>query len=405
MKYRALGTLVDDPQKFVEQPPLEPRVFDGAANLVQLLTTTEIDDVIARGGARTPGLTLARSSKPAPTTEITLVRYSQEPDVRDLADPLGVAEYLQAGYSLTMNNLHRYHERLGRFSERLGYELASPVKAIAFFTPPGAQAFTQHHDTASNLICQTEGKKLWRLYRPAISDPLDRHPWSWATLSADDRERLIDGPADMEVLLEAGSVLWIPRGWIHAGVTEDDLSLHVSFRVETSTEHWLAQTVLDWLADERALRQDLPTGFASSLDGGQEALKHVLEKMAALLGDEDLPKATEYVRNAHFRRFIGPRMRPITDVLRGKEGTLEDVRLRPEGAVGQTWENETLRVHLGSAERIFDGPAAAVVRDLLDEEPDDVVATAVARLGQTEGEQLVRQLVASGLAVRGSRTW
>ncbi|MFB7260724.1 JmjC domain-containing protein [Streptomyces nojiriensis] len=405
MKYRALGSLVDDPQKFVEQPPLEPQVFDGSATVLELLTTAEIDEVIARGGARTPGLTLAQSSKPAPTTEITLVRFSQEPDIRDLADPLGVAEYLQAGYSLTLNNLHRYHERLGRFAERLGYELANPVKAISFFTPPGAQAFTQHHDTASNFICQTEGRKLWRLYRPAVSNPLDRHPWSWTTLSEEDRNRLIDGPADMEVLLEAGSVLWIPRGWIHAGVTEDDLSLHVSFRVETSTEHWLAQTVVDWLADQRDFRQDLPAGFAASPELGRSAVKSVLEKMAAQLSEGDLPAVTEYVRTAHFSRFIGPRMRPITDVLRGTEGVLDNVQLRPEGAIGHSWENGALRVHLGSAERIFEGPSAVVVRDLLLEEPDDLVATAVARLGQADGERLVRQLVASGLAVRDSQPW
>ncbi|MFI6686641.1 JmjC domain-containing protein [Streptomyces sp. NPDC050485] len=389
-----------DPEKFIASPPQEPTVYKGMPKAGSLLTTADLDAIIARGGARTPGFTVAKRSKPAPNTEYTLVRYTQEADIRELADPLGVAEYLQSGYSLKLGNLQHFDERLGRFTERLGYELGSPIKAFAFFTPPGNQALGQHYDQASNFLCQCEGKKLWRLYRPVMTNPLERHAWSWANLTEEDRSRLNDGPPDIEVLLEEGDVLWMPRGWIHAGVTESDRSLHVSLRVETSTESWMAQSAVDWLADRRGLRLDLPIGFASSPEDCADTLRDVFAKMTDSLTDDDLTDLAKYVRAAHFRRFMGPRIKPFDDVLRGKDAEIGDVRIRPEGAVGQHWEDGSLRVHLGTSERVFDEPAASLVAELLTEEHESLLETAQKRLGSAQGELLVRQLLASGLAVR-----
>ncbi|WTO32907.1 cupin domain-containing protein [Streptomyces achromogenes] len=406
MKFQALSVLVDDPSTFAAQLPTDPVVFVRDTKAISsLITLADMDQLVTTGGARRAGFTVARRSKPAPATAVTLTQYTTDEDVRDLADPLGVAAAVQSGYSFNLTNVQRFSDRLGRFTDRLSYEIGALVKAYTFLTPPHSEG-TQHHDTGSNFICQTVGTKIWKMYRPALRNPLTRNSWSWAGITEEDRKRLIDGPPDLEITLDPGSVLWMPRGWIHVGSTTDDLSLHVSFRVETSTQHWLATTLVNWLADQQGFREDLTMKFDATEESAQAEVRRLIADLGKALESADLAEMARYAQSAHFSRFIGPRINAFSDIIAPNEQDLKSVRLRAEGAVGHLREGEILRVHLGSAERDFAGAEADLLEYLLEQEPEvNVLEIAQQRLGHELGADFVRSLLATGLAVRTARPW
>ncbi len=80
-------------------------------------------------------------------------------------------------------------------------------------------------DDIDAFILQLEGKKHWRVYKPLNDDevlPLKS--------SGDLDKHVMDGIKPfIDVVLEAGDLLYMPRGYIHQGSTHDDThSLHLT---------------------------------------------------------------------------------------------------------------------------------------------------------------------------------
>ena len=97
-----------------------------------------------------------------------------------------------------------------------------PVHANLYLTPEGAQGFDAHFDTHEVFVLQLEGAKQWRLFGSPRPLPL-----------VDER---FDVPKDQlgpprEVRLEAGDLLYIPRGFVHEAFTSEQASLHLTVGV------------------------------------------------------------------------------------------------------------------------------------------------------------------------------
>jgi hypothetical protein len=397
----ALNRIVENSEEFLRTWPRTPALHRMDPDEVRkLLTFDDVDRMLVDNGLRFPSFGMEKSSHMASDRSITKRALRSESDVRDTADSLSISHHQQEGYSLSLHNVQAFSGPLGEFCDRLGYEIGSPVTVTSFLSPPNSRALIHHHDTVDLFICQTEGEKTFRLYTPIVTDALDHQRWSWSYVSDEDRTRLVDGHADFEFTLTPGSVLWIPRGWIHEANAGPSISLHVTLRVESATEYWLAETVMRWLADTQGLRGNLPMAFSSSKSQCAAAVKDGLARISNLMADCDMEELAEYVQQKDHMRFLGPRIRPIRDVLLGQSQDLGGcLYLRAEGAVGRRWDGEVLVVHLGSAERAFSGSEAQLLDELLTDEPKEPIYELLQqRLGADAGDALARKLLASGLA-------
>src|SRR5207253_6727001 len=101
--------------------------------------------------------------------------------------------------------------------------LHHPVGAYLFLTPAAAQAFAPHYDPHDTFMLQIDGAKDWRVYDSVVTLPLPemRQPIQPEQL----------GEPILEVRLEAGDLLYIPRGFAHQGLTADEPSLHLTLAV------------------------------------------------------------------------------------------------------------------------------------------------------------------------------
>ena len=97
------------------------------------------------------------------------------------------------------------------------------VGCNAYLTPANAQGFAPHSDDVDVFVLQLEGRKTWRVYPPGAGDQE-----VWPRISSRDFEPR-ELPKPTEVHLEPGDLLYLPRGTIHAAVSDrDSHSLHAT---------------------------------------------------------------------------------------------------------------------------------------------------------------------------------
>ena len=155
-----------------------------------------------------------------PTTK---KKERHNPDGR--ARPAVVWDSYNEGCSIRVLNPHSYSDSVWKLLSCLQEYFGSLVGANTYLTPPGSQGFAPHYDDIDAFILQLEGKKHWRVYKPLNDDEV------LPLKSSGDLDQSVLGSAKpvINVVLEAGDLLYMPRGFIHQGNTLDDAhSLHLT---------------------------------------------------------------------------------------------------------------------------------------------------------------------------------
>lgn len=155
------------------------------------------------------------------TSYVDEKRETHNPEGR--AHPHLVWDFYLNGCSIRLLNPQTYIPRLHLLNATLQEFFNSFVGANAYLTPPDSQGFAPHYDDIEAFILQAEGRKHWRVYKPrSDNEVLPR-------VSSKNYDQNEIGDPILEVTLEAGDMLYFPRGYIHQGVTIDgEHSLHVT---------------------------------------------------------------------------------------------------------------------------------------------------------------------------------
>lgn len=138
-----------------------------------------------------------------------------------VAAPDLIMKLYQGGATVLLENLDRYHPPSAARARTLEQCLGCTLKTNAFLTPRGANAFPLHSDNYDGIIVQVEGRKRWKLYAAAVELPL-------RTQRNDEELHDADVPI-LDVTLEAGDMLYVPRGVPHRAEALDEDSLHLTF--------------------------------------------------------------------------------------------------------------------------------------------------------------------------------
>ncbi|XP_054256578.1 ribosomal oxygenase 1 [Indicator indicator] len=149
------------------------------------------------------------------------VRETHNPSGRAL--PAVVWDFYQNGCSLRLLCPQAFSPTVWHFLSILQEHFGSMAGANTYLTPPGTQGFAPHYDDIEAFVLQLEGKKHWRVYRPR-RDTEVLPQFSSANLTQAEL-----GEPMLETVLEAGDLLYFPRGFIHQGDCLPDVhSLHIT---------------------------------------------------------------------------------------------------------------------------------------------------------------------------------
>ncbi|GAB2609708.1 hypothetical protein GCM10009696_14060 [Kocuria himachalensis] len=261
----------------------EPLLTRRAGGFSDLFSAEAVDELISRRGLRTPFLRVAKDGSTFPDSSFTSTA-GVGATIADQLDDTALWRKFADGATLVLQALHRTWEPVADFSAALSGELGHPVQANAYITPPQNRGFDDHYDVHDVFVLQIEGTKRWVLHEPVHPDPLRDQPWTDRRSAVAEAAK---GEAHLDVVLEPGDALYLPRGWLHAAQAQGAVSIHLTLGIHTWTRHGLAeqlvQEALALLAEDPAMRRSLPVG----VDGPDGELGTVRERLVAALAEAD----------------------------------------------------------------------------------------------------------------------
>jgi len=267
-----------------------------------ILGDADVERLICESALRTPAFRLVHDgTQLSPSTYTTDIAWRPN-GFTGTALVDRVAQEHAAGATIVLQALHLHWHPAAVYCRGLEIGVGWPVQANAYCTPASSRGFGVHHDTHDVFVLQVSGHKRWRVYEPIVELPLKTQRWQPGRDA---------GAPVLDITLQAGDTLYLPRGWPHEATAADADSLHVTVGLHPPARIDALRAALGDCADD--------VEFRRSIDGG--ALPgELLERLAARL--EPGPVA----RRAR-REFVAGR-RAILDCQLTQVRALEQLTLR-----------------------------------------------------------------------------
>jgi len=174
-------------------------------------------------------------------------RFSKT-DQGSRVDVAKVEAYLAQGFSLCITCIDEKAPHLAELCNDIRARAFEHIKLGVIVTTGKLGAFTLHYDPEDLIILQVEGTKRWKIYGPAVSNPVIGMPHQEPPPE--------EAPIFNEVL-RPGDFLFLPGGNWHRCENGPARSLHLGFFFQPPTSwHFVKAAMSDLVADE-AIRKPL----------------------------------------------------------------------------------------------------------------------------------------------------
>jgi ribosomal protein L16 Arg81 hydroxylase len=162
------------------------------------------------------------------------------------------------GHTLVVNSLQRFVPKLALLCRQLQELMNFSIEFNVYLTPAHSHGLHPHYDTHDVFVLQIEGKKSWHLYGAPEQCPL------LGTFQPVIPAAVLP-PLEQTVELNAGDLLYLPRGHIHDAETTDQHSMHMTIGVYPTQWVDLLSTALTNLSlKDVRFRKSLPVGYLNN---------------------------------------------------------------------------------------------------------------------------------------------
>ena len=284
-------------------------------------------DLLERS-TRRPNFRLVRDGSTTDPARVTRSARIGNRDLADLAAPNQIIDGYRDGATVVLQGLHLTDPRLARFANNLALELDQPVQINAYLSPSSTRGLDVHFDYHDVFVVQLDGTKRWRVWSPTdrSRDPIGgKH-----TVPRPRPDEL--GDPILDLVLEPGDVLYLPRGHPHVAETTDRASSHLTVGLLAITWHRVIRRAIDDEIASGRLRSSIPL---STLDPGQadapgeDADRWAAPDLSRLPLDLESVAVRRWVAHEIWDRQAATRLRPLEPVVAGASDGLLAVAAGP----------------------------------------------------------------------------
>ncbi|GHI10212.1 cupin [Streptomyces cellostaticus] len=365
------------------------RLWPQVSDFSDLFTWDDLNEIIARHRLEPPRLRLFNDGTQVPQHAYAHPVVSKRHTVWHRIEPGNLHRQLSEGASLVLDAVDTLHRGVERFAEALERHLRTDVQVNLYASWTSKEGFGLHFDDHDVVVVQLEGAKRWKIHEPTRIDPLR------VDVEAPEPPH---GEPVAEIVLRAGDMLYLPRGWWHAVAATEGRSLHLTCGLKPTT----GADLLSWLADQlrasATVRANLP-----QLGSREEQVAHLaalLKEFTAALHDGVIEEflcargTMDPGRPMPSLPFVGGI--PADDNLH--------VRLTASGAWYEVDGEGRVVMNAGGQQWTFAAPALTVVKHLAEGRTTSIGKLAVASsLPVDQVATLITELVAADVAAVSRR--
>lgn len=199
-------------------------------------------------------------------------------------------ELISEGATVALNRIDRHSWPIRSLCHEISRLTGERATANAYLAASGTGSFGKHWDTHDVFAVQLRGRKRWRLFAPTFPLPL-------STQTSLHHKAACPTTPVFDEILEAGDLLYVPRGWWHLAEPIGELSFHVAIGTHTIR-------VIDYLlwACGRALPEQLEARRAAGANSfaPPACASHLLNEMSKRVASKDLWE--EFLEFLHSRQ-------------------------------------------------------------------------------------------------------
>ncbi|CDH00350.1 cupin domain-containing protein [Xenorhabdus bovienii] len=138
------------------------------------------------------------------------------------------------------------------------------------------RSFKPHWDSRDIFVIQLTGKKRWVIYEPSFPKPVFTH-------QSKDMENVYPCPSEPydDFVLEAGDVLYLPRGWWHNPLPVGEETIHLSVGIfppyAFNYLHWISNKMHDFEIG----RKSIPRSWKQAKNEIEELSEFIYEYLGS----------------------------------------------------------------------------------------------------------------------------
>jgi len=215
-----------------------------------------------------------------------------------------LTQELNKGATLVLDAVDELYEPLRALTESLELFFHERIQINAYAGWRTSRGFDLHWDDHDVFIVQVTGRKRWVVHGMTQAYPL----------AGDPKEPKPMEPPLWEHILEAGDLLYIPRGFWHVAYPLNEPTLHLTVGVHNRVGLDLLRWLVNRMRSHETFRMDLPR-FATS-DTIQAHLTQMLRELLTEWDDDILDRYfADYDATATSRPRLSLACAPFADSL------------------------------------------------------------------------------------------
>ena len=174
-----------------------------------------------------------------------------------------VVPYLDRGASIVLDLIETLTPGLRAASEAIQMATGFRVSCNAYCSQSEHQAFPSHFDSMDVFALHIEGRKTWRVYEGRFDGPMERPGFNHTSFPPDYHDKA-KGALAMEVELNPGDLLYLPKGVYHDALSSTENCLHLSYGTTQPTGLDFMRWVVDGLDEAPLFRKPMPPHDAAA---------------------------------------------------------------------------------------------------------------------------------------------
>ncbi|PHM72082.1 50S ribosomal protein L16 arginine hydroxylase [Xenorhabdus kozodoii] len=197
-------------------------------------------------------------------------------------------DYLNSGATLVVNGIIN-EPKIDYLAKCCSSFTDSHTFSSIYLSYGEKSSFKPHWDSRDIFVIQLTGKKRWVIYEPSFQRPLYVH-------QSKDMEDIYPCPSEPydDFVLEAGDVLYLPRGWWHNPLPVGEETIHLSVGIFPpyifNYLYWLSNKINDFEIGRKSLPRSWPQAkgeiealskFIFEYLGSEEAYNEFLQSIGS----------------------------------------------------------------------------------------------------------------------------